>query len=628
MLRLLLVTIALLLAHMSSGQSVDNSISQLEQAATERQFIAAFDSMIHYLHSGKLGFQGDDVRAIIDIARQKPFGDQLLPKVYGWACSMFANGRLDQGLAFFLESAEFYKSRGKRIGEAQSYFEIALIHHRAANYEDARDYYERTLKTGGDSIHYRTRINCFNGDALIFRQREQYPQAASTFRQAYQVARNHADTVWLAILSGNIGSCHRATGSYDSSLYYYHRNLSLIRNTIEFENEIETYVNLGSVYVKKGLLAHGKAYVDSAMGIVQDRKIMFNDFFNPMDDVHKTYAEFYAAAGDYRQAYQHQVKFHEAAQKKQKAVNGRNLKQLESMYKFERHQSELGLLSDINSANVVVINQQKYIGWSLAFITALLMAVTFIVFKNARERKRLNGELVKSNAELERLNSVKDLLLSVISHDLRTPIRNLRAMLPLLQAGDLSAERSSAIYKALDDQLTLSGNTLENLLQWGKAQLMSSAMKPADVMVAPLVAQVVDQLAMDIRRKNIGVTNRLDESFSCWVDRDQLEVVFRNIIANAVKFTPDGGHIQIDGTIEGDLLTLSVKDSGVGMSAEQIAKLFKPDRHYQTYGTNKEKGTGIGLILTREMVVLNRGNIWVESAPGKGTTVFFTVRVQ
>lgn len=627
MLRLLLLTIAILLTRISNGQSVAGFVTQLEQAATERQFIAAFDSMIHHLHAGKLDFQGNDVRAIIEIAREKSFGDQLLPKVYGWAASMFGNGRLDQALTFFLESAEFYKSRGKRIGEAESYFEIALIHHRAANYEDAQEYYQRTLETGGDSLHYRTRINCHNGDALILRQGGQYPQAASTFRQALQLARIHADTAWLAILSGNIGSCHLATGNYDSSLYYYHRNLSLIRNTIEFENEIETYVKLGSVYIKKGLLANGKAYVDSAMSIVRNRKIMFNDFFNPMDDVHKAYADFYSAAGDHRQAYEHQVKLHEAAQKKQKAVNGRNLKQLESMYKFERHQSELRLLNDINQANMVVINQQKYIGWSLAFITALLMAVTFIIYRNARERKRLNGQLVKSNAELERLNSVKDLLLSVISHDLRTPLWNLRATLPLLHGGDLSADQSSAIYKTLDDQLTLSGNALENLLQWGKAQLTTSAMNPARVLVADLAGQVVDQLAVDIRRKRIEVTNHLDESLTCWVDRDQLEIVFRNVISNAVKFTPDGGLIRIDGTVEGGMLTLRVKDSGVGMSSDQIAKLFEPGRSYQTYGTNKEKGTGIGLILTREMVVLNKGKIWVESEPGKGTTFFFTVPV-
>lgn len=628
MLRLLLVAIAILLTQMSSGQSVDKSISQLEQAAAEGEFVAAFDSMIHHLHSGKLSFQGNDVRAIINIARQKPFGDQLLPKVYGWAASMFANGQLDQGLAFFLESAEFYKSRDKRVGEAQSYLEIALIHHRAANYDDAQVYYERTLQTGGDSLHHRTRINCHNGDALIFREREQYEQALAAFRQAYAVARIHADTAWIAILAGNIGSCHLATGSYDSSLYYYQRNLALIRNTIEFENEIETYVNLGSVYMKKGMLASGKAYVDSAMGIIHDRKIWFNDFFNPMGDIHKAYAEYYAAAGNYRQAYEHQVKFHDAAQKKQKAVNGRSLKQLESMYKFERHQSELGLLSDINNANIVVINQQKYIGWSLAFITMLLMAVTFIVFRNARERKRLNAELVKSNTELERLNTVKDLLLSVISHDLRTPLWNLKATLPLLRAGDLGAEQSSIIYKTLEEQLTLSGNALENLLQWGKAQLSTNAMNPENVLVASMVEQVVNQLAMDIRRKHIKITNHLDESLSCWVDRDQLEIVFRNIIANGIKFTPDGGQIQVHGRIEGDFLTLSVKDSGVGMSSEQVAKLFKPGSSYQTYGTNKEKGTGIGLILTREMVVLNKGNIWVESERGKGTTFFFTVPVR
>ena len=614
--------LSFLLTH---GQSVNHSVAQLEHATTERQFNIAFDSMIYFLHAGKLEFRKEDVRLIIDIVRRKPFGDRVLPKVYGWAGGMVGNGRLDEALTFFLESAEFYKSRGKAFGEALSYFEIALIHHKAGHYEDAKEYYQRTLRAGGDSLHHRTQIGCYNGSALIFRQHQDYSRASAEFRSAYQVAQTHADSAWMAILLGNIGSCHLAQGNYDSSLYYYHRNLSLIRNTTEFENEIETYISLGSVYAKKGLLKSAKSYVDTAVSIIENRKIHFNDFFNPTDQIYRTYADIYASGGDYKQAYVYQGKFQEAVQQKQLELNGRNLKQLKALHDFEQSQREVGLLRKINEGNQLVIIQQKYIAWSLAVIVLLLMAVTVIVFRSLRERKRLNGELVKTNAELQRLNAVKNTLLSVISHDLRTPIANLRGTLNLVRDGQLGKDEVAVIYEAIDNRLKLSTDTLENLLRWGKTQLVSEATTPANVLVASLVEQVLDQLAPDIRRKNIEVKNHLSEFMTCWIDRDQLEVILRNIIGNAVKFTPDGGLIEIDGKIRGNSLTVSVKDSGVGMSAEQVAKLFTPGRNNSTYGTNREAGTGIGLILTKEMVAANKGDIRVESDRGQGTTFFIMV---
>lgn len=609
----------------ASGQSVSHSVARLEKAATETEFIAAFDSMIYYLHAGKLNFQKEDVRSILNIVRQKPFGDRVLPKVFGWAGTMVGNGRLDEALTFFIENAEFYRSRQQTLGEALSYFEIALIHHKAAHYDNANEYYDRALRVGGDALPHRTQIGCYNGSALILRHKEKYSEAALEFRRAYQVARMHADTAWVAILLGNIGSCHLAEGNYDSSLYYYHRNLSLIRKTSEFENEIETYIHLGSVYAKMGHLTYAKSYVDSAVGIITGRKIVFNDFFNPMDQIYKTYADIYVATGDYQRAYQYQAKYHEAMQQKQKELNGRNLKQLEALHDFEQSQREVELLKDINEANITVINQQRYIASSLAVIVLLLMAVTFIVWRNSRERKRLNLELVKSNTELGRLNTVKNTLLSVISHDLRTPMANLRGTLNLVRDGQLDKDETMLMYEALDHRLKLSTDTLENLLRWGKAQLGSQAVSPSHVPVASLVEQVLEQLAADIRRKNLEVKNLLGEALTCWVDKGQMEIILRNIIANAVKFTPDGGSIEIDGTIGGHLLVISVKDTGVGMSGQQLDNLFKPGSNTSTRGTNKEPGTGIGLILTREMVLANKGEIRVESQPERGTTFFITL---
>jgi signal transduction histidine kinase len=429
----------------------------------------------------------------------------------------------------------------------------------------------------------------------------------------------------MGILTGNIGSCHLAKGNYDSSLFYYQQNLFFIRRTNEFENEIETYANLGKVYLHKRQMAMSQKYLDSAVSIIRKRAIKFNDFFNPMDQIHETYGHLRAAAGDYKKAYEHQNEFYKIAREKQEKVNSRMLRQLESVHRFTQDQNEIRLLKQINEANATVISQQKQINWSFGLIIVLLGGITFVVMRTGRRRKKINRALSATNIELERLNAIKDMLFSVISHDLRSPIANLRSTLELLSVGGLTEEELSMITERLGHQLEVSGSALENILQWAKAQLTNMAVNPLQVNITALMNDVLAQFVTQAESKNLKITNELAPSLTVWADKDQLEVVARNLLSNAIKFTPTHGSITISGTNVNGVVNVHVTDSGVGMTKEQIEKLFRTDQHASTPGTNKEKGTGIGLIISREMMLNNGGNILVESTEGQGTRFTFTV---
>jgi signal transduction histidine kinase/Flp pilus assembly protein TadD len=608
-----------------NSQSVDQHVEKLEKASTAEAFLTSFDAMIRDLHAGKLTFRHEDVLQIVEIMREKPFENQVIANVYGWAGTMFGDGRMDQALIYFMASVDHYRQQGNKLGEALSYFEMALIQHKAENFAEAQNNYSLALRAGADVLPYRTAINCYNGLALILRHRKAYDTAIVDFRRALEIASNRSDTAWMGILTGNIGSCHLAKGNYDSSLFYYQQNLFFIRRTNEFENEIETYANLGKVYLHKRQLVTSQKYLDSAVSIIRTRAIKFNDFFNPMDQIHETYGHLRAAAGDYKKAYEHQNEFYKIAREKQEKVNSRMLRQLESVHRFTQDQNEIRLLKQINEANATVISQQKQINWSFGLIIVLLGGITFVVMRTGRRRKKINRALSATNIELERLNAIKDMLFSVISHDLRSPIANLRSTLELLSVGGLTEEELSMITERLGHQLEVSGSALENILQWAKAQLTNMAVNPVQVNITALMNDVLAQFATQAESKNLTITNELGPSLTVWADKDQLEVVARNLLSNAIKFTPANGSITISGTNVNGVVNVHVTDSGVGMTKEQIEKLFRTDQHASTPGTNKEKGTGIGLIISREMMLNNGGNILVESKEGQGTRFTFTV---
>jgi tetratricopeptide (TPR) repeat protein len=259
--------------------------------------------MIDTFHAGKLSFKDTDVLAIIDIAKSKPFSNAVLAGVYGWAGTMFGDGRMEEAVAYFMESAFLYEKQGKKLGQALSCFEIALIQHKAGNFDEAIQYYNLTLSLGKDSLGHRTRINCYNGFALILRDQQKYDSAMIGFRNAYMIAENHKDIAWMGILAGNIGGIFYRTNQYDSALTYYNKDLALIRKTSEVENEIETYASIAKAYLKKKNERLAFAYLDSAIGIITGRKIVFNDFFNPMDEINETYAHLYEERGEYKKAF-------------------------------------------------------------------------------------------------------------------------------------------------------------------------------------------------------------------------------------------------------------------------------------------------------------------------------------
>lgn len=608
------------------SQSNDAFIDQLKKSTNAAHFDSVFLEMMKMFKGGKLqAFQDEDVMGIIESVKAKPFGEVVLPEVYGWAGTMFGNGRMAQALVYFMESAKLYEAKNKKLSQALACFEIGLIQHKAENYAEAETYYRRTLELGNDSLEHRIKINCINGFALIERTKKNFDASEREFRKAYQIAETNQDSIWMGILAGGIGSVHMARGSYDSSLHYYFRDLSFIKNSIEFENEIEAYAHLGKLYLLKSDLKLSKAYLDSATAIIRDRKIHFNDFFNPMDYINESYALLYAAGGNYKLAFDHYAKFHEVSQQKQSNINGLSLKQLESTYSFNQKNTELALLKEINQANLQVIQHQRYVAAAFGTIILLMLVWAINAHKTGRQTRRLNKQLSESNLELERLNGVKNKLFSVLSHDLRSPVASLKTLVLYLQDDDMEKGEMKELYAHFHHQLEITGEVLDNLLQWAKSELTDSKLQPDKVELANVANNIALQLKNAMDEKNIHFINNLNFHLTALADKLQVEIILRNLISNAIKFTNRGGTISVAGKADEGRIEVYVEDNGMGMHEDELKNLFQPGKLFSGKGTNHEKGTGIGLFITKEMVLKNGGSIWVNSRKEEGTVFTFTL---
>jgi len=216
-------------------------------------------------------------------------------------------------------------------------------------------------------------------------------------------------------------------------------------------------------------------------------------------------------------------------------------------------------------------------------------------------------------------------LFSIIGHDLRGPIGAFQGLLKLFRDGEMSQKEFMAFIPKLRNDIDHISFTLNNLLSWGQSQMNGLITNPSAISIDALVKSNIKLLSEIAQNKSIQLISRLPENTMVWSDGDQIDIVIRNLISNALKFTPENGIVTIEGIEKNDYWEIAVRDTGIGIDEETKKKIFEENSAVTPYGTNNEKGTGLGLSLCKEMIEKNDGNIWVESIPGKGTSFFFTL---
>ena len=238
---------------------------------------------------------------------------------------------------------------------------------------------------------------------------------------------------------------------------------------------------------------------------------------------------------------------------------------------------------------------------------------------SARKLQQQNQLIEAQATNLEMVNGLKDKMFAVIGHDLRTPVANLINISSMFESEDLSANEVQMLMKDITPVIKGAELTLSNLLEWAGSHIKGRNVQLVNVNVYEIGTVMEQTFDHFFHQKEITFTNEIKPGEMAYADENHVKVIFRNLISNAVKFTEPGGTITLYTRIKGDRLVVCVKDTGRGMTADEIDRLFFITTHFSAYGTQGEKGTGLGLILCRELVELNGGKLTVTSKPNEGS---------
>ncbi len=264
------------------------------------------------------------------------------------------------------------------------------------------------------------------------------------------------------------------------------------------------------------------------------------------------------------------------------------------------------------------------VGYSIAIILLFFTLCSLII--HIKKREKVEIEVKKQALVLSQLNATKDKFFSLIAHDLRNPFNNIQGLSELILS-ELQNKNYENIAEYADYIMQSSKKTfelLENLLEWAKIQTGRLEANPEKFHILNIVRDNVSLLDEIASKKEIEILINEKPNPAVYADKNMIKTVIRNLITNALKFTPSKGKINININKENEFVRVGITDTGIGIQQEDLTKLFKIDAN-NTIKNNELRGSGLGLILCKELIEINKGEIFVESEVGKGSTFYFTI---
>ena len=246
---------------------------------------------------------------------------------------------------------------------------------------------------------------------------------------------------------------------------------------------------------------------------------------------------------------------------------------------------------------------------------------------NINAQKEFEEKIRRVNSELIEINASKDKFFSIISHDLRSPLGGLMQILEILDESydSMEEEEKLIIIKEATSTSKQVFALMENLLEWSRIQAGKIPYEPEQIEILPMINELESLYNQNLKNKQISLKTDIEPGVSVFADIKMTNTILRNLISNAIKYTNPEGIILVSSESNENFQIIKVKDTGVGIDEEYSNRLFKPDSSYSTEGTAHEKGTGLGLVLCKELVEKQGGEIWVESQKGQGSTFLFSL---
>jgi signal transduction histidine kinase len=589
--------------------------------------------------------------------------------VYQSGKIQFTARNFSEAIGFYEKALPLYRMVNDTTSMTTCYSYIGISYFNLSKSEEAIASYLEGLKLSKNDPDYSAELLANIG--LVHDVMDNFSEAIQYYKKAVKLNQQIGDSVSLAIDYDYLGISYSRLNVPDSSLVYYNKALSLFKKIGKIDryavslsniawvfqnypdslNKAISYSNLAwktfrdigwlhyeadikhgiaTAYLKQGKYDQAvEMYKNSLqLAIHHKRELLL------IKQIYQGLSQAYEKKGNYKEALANHILF---SQYNDSTIEEHKLTQiakLEKQYETEKKEKEILQLQTKHQLAEIELKKNRQIKILGAVLVGLLMLFLLFLYSKYIDKKKSNDlleiknkQIEKSEHDLQILNAAKNKFFSIIAHDLKNPFHTVMGYSNLLNH-DYERFTEEERRKFASDINQSSNNIfrlLQNLLEWSRSQTGRINYAPRLIEFKRILDNSMSVLHAMAGQKNVKIENHFDQNLEIFADPTMIETVLRNLISNAIKFTPENGNIKIFANKTNEVITVNIEDSGIGISEIDIANLFRIDSKVKRKGTNNEDGTGLGLVLCREFIQKHNGSIWANSKPGSGSKFSFTL---
>jgi len=546
-------------------------------------------------------------------------------------------GNYNRGLQFSLAAIKELEKRNLISDLNLAYRNLAKAYYNTNLFEKAMEFYLKALGVQMKLNDSKGINESHSKLAELYSNKKEHRKAIEYYEKVLKSSESNNDSIRGYVFS-KLGGEYLMFNDYDKATKYLIQGYNINTRTKNKAGLLLTLNNLGDLNLKQGRLNIAEKQLLDAGEIAKslNNKIELLRHYKLMKSLDSTRQRFDRAFVWQREYYELNTSLKKT---KIKPITSTEKPTNIELNTNSGSQPEVNVSTDkVTSADNVETNKalDKYKIILYALLAALIVVSALLVFtylkrnssiKDLQELEEKNVKIELQNEafseqtkHLENVNNVKDKLFSIVSHDLKDSLSSINGFIDLLKDGSLTREEFDDLIPELSENANNASLLLFNLLNWSKSQMQSLEPKPSLFDIQEVFESKVKLVDQRMESKGITLVDHTLRDFA-YADRSMFEIVIQNLLANALKFCKNGDTITVSNYISNGSCIVSIADTGIGVSKENLSKLFK-NNSFTTMGTNNEKGTGLGLSICKELVELNHGKIWVESTQGIGSTFY------
>lgn len=538
------------------------------------------------------------------------------------AANYLNQGNYNEALANFTKAYNIADSTNnkKQLTNLSLNIGTTLLYNEDLN--RAIDYFKKVISLSDStdiSIAYAT---AYNNLGACYSRMADHEKAISYFEKALPAFIKINNRFQIAQAYANLGQSNYLLNNIEDANYYLNEAVKINRENNLSNQLIVNLIILARLQIMKKEFAKAKESLQEANELSKTYNINYNK-----SDLLKAYSYYYSSINKFEKALEYKELelihrdsvFNESKQKQ--------ITELETKFKTQLKEKENdNLKKDLSLQQLNAAKQTQIRNFLIAF-ALLVMVLIGILLNRARVKKRSHQIIKKQKNELEIANKTKDKLFSIIAHDLRSPFNTIIGFSDFLHSDydSLNDQERKLQISDIKNASHSAYNLLENLLTWARIQQGNIKVEPEILPLNKLIEASVNNYISSAKLKDIELTYEYNELINVHTDQYSIELILGNLISNAIKFTPLGGSISILSETQDDMAIIKVKDSGIGLSDKAAEKIFKKGETYTSTGTNQEKGSGLGLVLCKEFIEMNGGEIWFCNKSQKGACFAFSL---